>query len=171
MPAVALSGRSPNTAPWMLSVLRLVGLPDDRLVQYRHWSNHQEASLEHEASLLCGLAPALVIAKSFGTNVAALAHENGAFAPNAAVLIGTPFSPMNEQELTRLRSFAGRQPTLFIQQEFDPGGGAALLSEVVRANTATIAAVAGNDHLYNNVEELARTILGWPAFHAQRGEA
>lgn len=171
MPAVALSGRNPNTASWMLSVTSLIGLPENCLHHYRHWSSEEMANVEHEARLLTGLKATVLVAKSFGTHVAALAHEQRNFKPAVAVLIGTPFSPMTEQELNRFQIFASSQPTLFIQQETDPGGNAALLAGALRLRNATVAAVPGNDHLYSNVNELAKVILGWPEFQLERREA
>ena len=127
--------------------------------------------MEHEASLLSGLKPTVLVAKSFGTHVAALAHEQRNFKPGVAILIGTPFAPMTEQELNRFQVFASSQPTLFIQQEADPGGSAASLAGALRLNDATISAVPGNDHLYSNVNELAKIVLGWPEFQSQHREA
>ena len=164
MHAIALAGRHPDTASWMHSLLSLIGLSADSLLRYRHWDGTHEASIEYEANLLSELRTDLLIAKSFGTHVAALAHQQNDFRPRAAILIGTPISQMSDRELSRLRSFVANQPTLFIQQDADPGGGAASLKAIMRLQNANLVAVAGSDHLYNNVAELAAIVLEWPTF-------
>ncbi|MGL5605588.1 MAG: hypothetical protein ACRDDP_09945, partial [Plesiomonas sp.] len=61
-----------------------------------------------------------------------------------------------------LQEMAASKPMLVIQQTADPFGTFAELQELLGQH-ATCVEVAGNDHLYNDVDELGRIIHGWLA--------
>ena len=48
--------------------------------------------------------------------------------------------------------------------EGEPGGGAAALKQALGAGIGEVVSVPGSDHLYRDVQELARIVLAWPAF-------
>jgi hypothetical protein len=164
MLTIALAGRRHETADWARSVLDALSLPADALVQYRHWISPDEASVDFEAQRLTEQKPDLLIAKSFGTNVAATAYCDNELRPRTAILIGVPFAPMTDHELGRMHRFATGQPTLFIQQGEDPGGAARALPQALKVEASTVASVPGNDHLYADVPLLAEIIRAWPEF-------
>lgn len=161
MQVIALPGRNEQTEAWLRSVLAESGLPSDGIVRYRHWDGAVDADAEFEARRLSGLSPALVIAKSFGTVVTARALCSHHFRPQSAILIGTPFGAVDPSDLASLQHLAEGVETLFIQQAEEPGGPASALQASLRALQATVAAMAGNDHLYKEVGALATIIQSW----------
>lgn len=160
MQVTALPGRNARTEAWLLALLTATPLPTDGLVRYRHWTSDAEASVEVEAGDLQGLAPDLVIAKSFGTVVASTAFVDHGFRPAAAVLIGTPFAALGATEVSKLKAFARDVDTLFIQQTADPGGASSALAGALELTRGEVADVPGDDHLYTDVDLLARLIRG-----------
>ena len=128
MQVAGLAGRHPETESWLRSVLLAAKLPAEGITRYRHWDADVEASVSFEAQRLGGFAPALVVAKSFGTRIAAAAFVRHKFRPRAAVLIGTPYQAVEGGDLVLLQQFANGVPTLFIQQVQDPGGSSAQLA-------------------------------------------
>jgi hypothetical protein len=172
MQVVALAGRNAQTESWLRSVLAAAALSDARVLKYRHWTSDAEADVGFEASLLANLSPDLVVAKSFGTAVAATAYRSATFRPKAAVFIGTPFLAAGEEGLSDLIEFAQNIETLFIQQSEDPGGSASALTSALSLMRGTVKAVPGSDHLYQDVGLVASLIRSWdPASDARRGAA
>jgi hypothetical protein len=164
MQIVALAGRNAQTESWLRSVLSAAALPDDGVVQYRHWASNAEANVDFEADLLANLSPDLVVAKSFGTAVAAAAYRSARFRPKAAVFVGTPFLAAGNEGRSNLLEFARNVETLFIQQQADPGGSASILPSALNLNQGKVEEVPGSDHLYLDVELVASLIRGWKRF-------
>jgi predicted alpha/beta-hydrolase family hydrolase len=102
-----------------------------------------------------------VIAKSFGTVVAARAFCEHHFRPQSAILIGTPFSAFDRKDLTSLQQLAEGVETLFIQQAEDPGGAASQIAASLGSSQTHVATVPGNDHHYTEVKALAAIIQEW----------
>jgi hypothetical protein len=161
MRTIALPGRHPQTEAWLRSLLRAAGLPVDELIRYRHWSSAVEASAAAEAERLADAAPSLVVAKSFGTVVAATAFDRHNFRPAGAVLIGTPYEAIAAEDLELLRRLARGLPTLFIQQSDDPGGPASRLATTLDVPDGAVAEVPGDDHLYQDVASVSLLIRTW----------
>jgi pimeloyl-ACP methyl ester carboxylesterase len=176
MQIVGLPGRQPETESWLRSVLSAAMLPAEGMVRYRHWDEDVDASAGFEAERLCGLTPALVVAKSFGTAIAAAAFGLHQFRPRAAVLIGTPYqqfcpgaadlsgTPYDAvagTALALLRQLAQGVETLFIQQVQDPGGSSGELARTLQLSGGQVEAVPGSDHMYLDVAALAAIIRRW----------
>jgi predicted alpha/beta-hydrolase family hydrolase len=161
MQVIGLPGRHAETEPWLRSVLLAAKLPAEDIARYRHWEAGVEASVSFEARRLEGLVPSLVVAKSFGTRIAAAAFVGHRFRPQAAVLIGTPYLAIEADDLALLRHLANGVPTLFIQQVEDPGGSSAKLASSLQLLRAEVVAVPGSDHLYSDTAELATIISRW----------
>jgi hypothetical protein len=126
-----------------------------------HWTDGNEASLAKEARRLAGLHPDVVLAKSFGANVAALAFDQNQFRPGRVILIGTPYLAVSTHELTLLRRLARANPVKFIQQAQDPGGPASQLALTLGVREDSVAAVPGNDHMYTDIKRLSAIIREW----------
>lgn len=161
MHVIALPGRNPQTEVWLRSVLMESALPSDGIIRYRHWDSAVDADADIEAQRLDNLSPALVVAKSLGTVIAARAFCIHQFRPRAAILIGTPYSANNPEDLVCLQQLAEGVETLFIQQVEDPGGPASQLATSLRLSRSEVAAVPGNDHLYTDITVLAAIIQRW----------
>lgn len=161
MQVTALPGRRSETESWLRGVLVASGFPEAVVTRYRHWDSEAEASVAFEAGRLANQSSSLVIAKSFGTVVAATAFCLHSFRPAAAVLIGTPYSALESRELGFLRGFSAAVETLFIQQTEDPGGSAAELAPTLHLARGEVVAVPGNDHMYSDSAALAAAILRW----------
>lgn len=172
MQVVALAGRNAQTESWLRSVLAAVPLPDEGLLRYRHWTGEVEASVEEEAKRLAGLSPDLVVAKSFGTAVAARAFVAQGFRPRAAVLVGTPYAALDADAVQALRELAAGVETLYIQQAADPGGPASSLRGALGVARGEVAEVPGDDHLYQDIDALMRPMRPWlDASALKRGRA
>jgi hypothetical protein len=171
MQVIALAGRNSQTHSWLDSLLSAVPLPTDGLVRYRHWSSDVEPSVDFEATLLTGLTPDLVVAKSFGTSVASTAFCSQQFRPRAAVFVGTPYAALSPDETSKLREFAREVETLFIQQAADPGGSAVVLPTALKLIRGEVAEVPGSDHLYQDIALLAKRIRAWKHASSSSGAA
>jgi len=161
MQVIALPGRRVETEVWLKSLLAAAGFPKADLTRYRHWDSDAEASVAFEAARLIGQSPNLVIAKSFGTVVAATAFCVHGFRPATAVLIGTPYAAVDRNDLTFLQRFAAGTKTLFIQQDQDPGGSAVALHGALSIAADTVATVPGDDHIYSDTAALAAIVQRW----------
>ena len=133
-------------------------LPEQGVVRYRHWNSEVDASASYEASRLENQAPQLVVAKSLGTVIAAIAHRDHRFRPATAVLVGTPFQAIESDELVALQQFAAGVETLFIQQSEESGGSAASLSAALGLVRGEVASVPGSDHMYSDTSALVTAI-------------
>jgi hypothetical protein len=100
-----------------------------------------------------------------GTMVLLASAATGSL-PEAAVLIGTPLKAYTAEQVAELQALMGRIPCLFIQQTNDFTGSAGALRDRL-GETAEIEEVAGSDHVYSDVAELAGLIRGWQG--AQHG--
>lgn len=161
MQLIALPGRNEQTDAWLRSLLTDSRLRSEGIVRYRHWDSAIDADADFEAQRLAGLSPDLVIAKSFGTVVAATAFRSHHFRPQRAILIGAPFSALDPGDLVNLRRLAEGAETLFIQQAEDPGGAASQLGGALRLSQANVVIVPGSDHAYKEVTVLADIIRDW----------
>lgn len=165
MHIVALPGRRVETETWLKSLLVASRYPDVQVTHYRHWDAGAEASVAFEAARLSNLSPQLVVAKSLGTIIAAAAFSLHEFRPASAILIGTPYSAIVNSDLHLLREFAADVETLFIQQTEDPGGSAAQLATALQVNRGEVVEVPGSDHLYSDIDALAKIFQRWTKQH------
>ncbi len=149
------------TKKWMQDLLS--ALTEDplgfKIHEYRHWSDNSDADVDYEASCLKNISVDIVIAKSLGTLIATHAFDSFHFTPKNAVLIGTPLKRHSPDNYGLLNKFVESVPTLFIQQTSDFHGSCRDLREVVQTcQNAIITEVPGDDHIYNDIDELQRII-------------
>jgi len=168
-----LPGRNSETKEWMRELLTATGFPEAEIAHYRHWQHGFEGDVDlprwnslvtYEAERLRNRADCLVVAKSFGTLVAASAFGLTSFRPNAAIFIGTPLRNLSSEQSQLYGNLSNHVPALFIQQSLDPGGSyAELYARVEIFAHAEAAEVSGSDHLYGDISELANVIKPWLA--------
>jgi hypothetical protein len=173
MKVIGLPGRTPETKEWIQQLLTAAGFPEADIAHYSHWERQHEGEVDlprwnslvtQEAERLQGQSDCLVVAKSFGTLVAALAFELTSFRPSAAIFIGTPLRSLSSDQLQLYGNVANHVPLLFIQQSLDPGGSYAELHAKVRTfSHAGAAEVPGSDHLYSDISKLVDVIRPWLA--------
>ena len=161
MRITALPGRRIETEAWLKGLLVAAKYPDAKVTRYRHWDTDEEASVAFEAERLSSQSPQLVIAKSLGTVIAATAYSLHQFRPAFAVLIGTPYDALKDDEFQFLRRFAASVHTLFIQQAQDPGGSADRLVVALKVNRSSVVEVPGNDHLYSDTNASVSLLDRW----------
>lgn len=156
---IGLPGRNPETLDWMKDLLReAVPEFDHRILAYRHWFHEQLApSVDNEADSLAGTNNGLAIAKSFGTLVLLHAFKQLQFRVGRAILIGFPLRHASEAQCEILKAFAQRTPTLIIQQSQDFVGPFSELRRLI-AGIAQAVEVAGSDHEYQHIDQLAACI-------------
>lgn len=158
-----LPGIDPKTEEWAQTLLRELGfLGDTATVQrYLHYEGVDiPVQRDEEIKRLAGRSIDLLFGKSLGVGLGLRACIEGVISPEKAVFIGLPLTSLMKQGLdVRAMVEKAQIPALFIQQVDDPLGGAASLREALP--TAKIIEVAGNDHQYSDVKELATHIQGW----------
>ena len=161
MKFLGLPGIRPATKKWLQDLIVALGedYRDSKILEYRHWSDNSNVDIGYEASYLENVSVDLVIAKSLGTAVATQAFDSFNFRPKYAVLIGSPLKRHSQDNYSLLNKFVDSVPTLFIQQTADIVGSYGELKEVVRKlQNARIKEVPGDDHVYDNIDEL-RSII------------
>lgn len=163
MQVLALPGRRVETEAWLKKLLVAAQIPDAEVTRYRHWDTDADAAVAFEAERLSDWMPRLVIAKSFGTVVAATAHCLHQFQPAFGIFIGTPYAVLEDEEVHLLQRFSADVETLFIHQAEDPGGSAAQLSTALQLRLGEVVEVPGNDHLYLDTGALAVIVRRWEA--------
>jgi hypothetical protein len=141
----------------MSEVLAEAGLLGAEVARYGHWQDERDPDVAREASRHPVLGRKLVVAKSMGTMVLLAAAAEGC--PEHAVLIGTPINGYSDAQIEALRELPTRLPCLFIQQTDDFTGGAAALRDLV--GDVDFHEVAGSDHVYGDVAQLANLIGSW----------
>jgi pimeloyl-ACP methyl ester carboxylesterase len=159
---IGLPGRNAETEDWMRSLCARLGFAQAEVLHYRHWDDPVPADAAFEAHRLAGRAIDMVIGKSLGTLVAALAHDAESFRPGLAILIGVPLRGLEDWHLAAYRRLATRVPTLFVQQSQDFTGSHAELFAWARSfERATVVEVPGTDHAYADLEALEAVIGPW----------
>ena len=165
MKILGLPGRNPETESWLHALLELLDAGESTVARYSHWEGGGEPDVAAEAGRHPAGAADLAVAKSMGTMVLLASAVTGSL-PEAAVLIGTPLKAYTAEQVAELQALMGRIPCLFIQQTNDFTGSAGALRDRL-GETAEIEEVAGSDHVYSDVAELAGLIRGWQG--AQHG--
>ena len=157
---LGLPGRNPETEGWLTALMRALGNAEAEVARYAHWQHGGDPDVAAEAATYPVAERTLVVAKSMGTMVLLAAVEKGD--PARAVLIGTPVDVYSPAQVEALKALSVRVPCLFIQQTDDFTGRAANLRVVLGAE-ADLREVAGSDHVYADVDELALLIGRWQA--------
>ncbi len=157
-PVLGLPGRNHETESWMTALLTELGCAGAEVARYDHWRSGGDPDIGREAGRHPVAGRELVVAKSMGTMVLLASAAQGA--PARAVLIGTPIGAYPQAQVQALQALIGRLPCLFIQQKDDFTGTAAALQAVV-GDSAELRVIAGSDHVYADVAELAGLIRRW----------
>ncbi len=162
MKILGLPGVKPETESWMRDLL--LGLQkspfDFKIAQYRHWSNDYDPDVNHEASCLADSSIDYVVAKSLGTVISTLAFDTFNFKPRKAIFIGSPLRRHSTNNFESLSQFVSSVPTLFIQQASDFNGSYIELAKIVQTfHNGAIVEVPGEDHLYDDINELQKILL------------
>ena len=168
MRLIALPGRNPETEAWMRALVACLdlshldlNLEEAAVVCYRHWDDGGEPDVAFEAQRLELAVGDLVISKSLGTLVLLTAARSGCM-PVGGVFIGTPIRGYSESNVGDLKAFANSCATLFIQQTSDFTGTCAELEGVLGdVAFGSLVEVAGDDHVYADVDRLAEIIESW----------
>jgi hypothetical protein len=163
MRLIGLPGQNPETAGWMRALVDslALGQTSTEVAEYRHWEEATKPDVAHEATQLNVAPDDVVVAKSMGTMVLLTRARSGDL-PARAVFIGTPIRGYPAPMLEDLREFANTVPSLFIQQTSDLTGGFEAVRAVVgEAASASLAEVAGEDHVYADTAELKAIIESW----------
>ena len=158
---LCLPGNDPGTEAW-IGTLADALLPDAprEIVAWRHWSTALPPDPAFEAAALAGRTPDVVIAKSFGTLVAARACSDGRLAPGRLLLLGVPADSLGADDVARLGALARSKGCLFVQQRDDVTGRASTLRALLPAS-AELLEVSGSDHRYAT-DEIQPVLDGWP---------
>jgi len=163
MNLIGLPGQNPQTEAWLrkLTDSLEIGQSASTVAHYRHWDDSSRPDVAFEAQRLQFGAEDVVVAKSMGTMVL-LAHCELGSRPARAVFIGTPLAGYSDSHIAQVQAFADAVPTLFIQQTSDVAGSYVAVNEVVGdTRCASMAEVAGEDHVYSDVDELKVIIEDW----------
>jgi len=167
MRVLFLPGMFSTTEAWAAKVLAASGGADwqSRVQRYSHWGGGNEENMDVTAELerLRGEKADLLFGKSMGALLVLMATGQKLLNPERVVLLGVPTNICRERgiDLAALaREIA--VPTLCIQQTNDKTGPCAELRRLVTENPSfTIHEIAGEDHQYKDIPQLARIIKKW----------
>lgn len=158
-----LPGIDPKTEEWAQTLLQELSFSGDTATvqRYLHYEGPDiPVQRDEEIKRLAGSSIDLLFGKSLGVGLGLRACIEGVISPQKAVFIGLPLTSLVKQGMdVRAMVEKARVPALFIQQKDDPLGGASSLRQTL--TTAEIIEVAGNDHQYSDIKELATHIQGW----------
>ncbi len=130
MNALILGGESPRHQTWVRQVADALRLPFEKVVfvDYKHWPEKAETDIAHEINAASEAARDLgeyvVIAKSIGTAITALAIKDGKLRPVRCVFLGFPLRGIVRRMAAEQEWLADLPPTVFVQNEHDPTGAA-----------------------------------------------
>lgn len=160
MKVIAIPGKVPATQEWIRDVVDAAHIPslDLYVHHFDAWQHPEtEFSLATELTHMPKAKCDILVAKSIGTLAALKSPDLEA---NHIIFIGAALSLYNESDKQRLKMLAVSKPMLVIQQRADPFGSFAEIADLLAAQ-ATCVEVDGDDHLYNDTDELGRIISDW----------
>jgi hypothetical protein len=163
MNLIGLPGRNPETELWLQTLTGSLelGQLSDSVAHYRHWDTGGEPDVVFEASRIAFEEDDVAVAKSMGTLVL-LTRAQSNPRPSRAVFIGTPIVGYPPSSIDALQTFADTIPSLFIQQTSDFAGSFEAVREILsETRFASLAEVAGEDHVYADTAELKVIIEVW----------
>ncbi len=162
---------SPRHKQWVRDVAEAVKPHFDevRLLDYGHWETGDamidlESEIKRVADLAKDFGDYVVIAKSIGTAVAALAIARGLIAPKHCVFLGFPLDVTAKlpQAAELTAAFKQLPPIAFVHNENDPVGSAEAVREYLLANTPadyTLTVTPGDTHDYVDFEQIIQLAL------------
>ena len=169
MKIILLPGNSPVNRDWIekLEIIFKKSFDKVEIQYYKHWHTGEDmVDIEYESRELSRrIGKSIIFAKSIGVGVALKAISDLKIKPDNCIFVGTPIMwcrgkniPI-EKWLKKLNI-----PSLFIQQNEDPTASFEILKESLRKNNiknCEIKCINGNDHMYNNFEELEELIRAY----------
>lgn len=166
MRVLGLPGKDPETYRWLSEIVDGLEIPcDARIQEYSCWSDHggaPEFNLADEVATAIDFEPEFVIAKSLGTLVALGTYQH-TLPVYGYVLIGMGQALLDESSKETLAALCrSHVPVLFIQQTNDPACSYIdLCASLGEGHNAITVEVSGDDHRYENKEELMNIINDW----------
>ena len=128
---LVLGGNNPQHAEWIRELGAVLTHAGHSVVlhDYAHWKSGAaladiEAEIQSIAKKMHKKHGFVVVAKSIGTVIASLAIARGMLKPSSCLLLGVPYSGIAGEIQDFLPSLQRLPKTTFIQNEFDPYGGA-----------------------------------------------
>lgn len=165
MRVLGLPGRKPSTLPQMQALLAALGLPEAPVQAYGFWGAADVTNPDISPEVMAAAASRaeLVVAKSIGTLVTALAERDHGFAPKACVFLAIPLRRFEALELVPLLEAHCRMtPTLVVQQTDDYNGPYAQVARIVAPHPlCQVVEIPGGDHLYEDVDLIAPLVRPW----------
>jgi pimeloyl-ACP methyl ester carboxylesterase len=164
---LVLPGNHPSIRAWAERVAQTLArnFERTRVHDYEHWETGQERiDFERELDRLPPVgAHTLVLGKSAGAALALLAIDRQRIAPERLVLIGLPLRFARAVHVDLAGPICRLSvPTLLIQQSSDPGAPFTEAAEFAApCKTCKAVEVAGDDHLYNDIDEWAHVVETW----------
>ncbi len=135
MHILLLGGNSPRHYQWIRELETVLVAAGHTVVlhDYAHWATGASlADINAEIERLKGSIDSegdyVVIAKSIGTVIAALAINQGVLHPQKCLLLGTPITGIAGDTPAFAPSLAALPRTVFVQNEYDPYGSAETLN-------------------------------------------
>jgi pimeloyl-ACP methyl ester carboxylesterase len=167
MRVLFLTGIFSKTEAWAAKVLAASGGADwqSRVQRYSHWGSGNEENMDvaAERDRLSGEKADLLFGKSMGALLALMAVAEKLISPARLIVLGVPANICRERGID-LAALATKVtvPTLCIQQTDDKTGSCTELRRRLAGNSLfTIHEIAGEDHQYKDLPQLARIIKKW----------
>lgn len=168
MHIVILGGNSPRHKQWVRDVQSaLDGLGDIHVIDYLHWdSGDKMANIKKEVDRLSnevrGYGQYVIVAKSIGTIIAAIACQRGLITPVGCVFYGLPLSAIQAGDTPLFNGdVSSLPPVTFIQNASDPFGSAKEIDAFVRKNPPlkwSLVYAHGEGHEYVGYEDIRGTV-------------
>lgn len=165
MNVLIFGGMSPRHEQWVRDVADALSphFKRVRYQDYQHWGDGSEMDLEYEieqaVQLAAGFGEYIVVAKSIGTVLTALANAREVINPERCVFMGLPLKAIENDIPAVAGALPKLPPTVFLHNEADPLGS----SEAVRAYVEAHAplrydfqTLPGNTHDYIDFNLIAQ---------------
>lgn len=143
MNALIFGGMSPRHKEWVRQVAAALESQFEavKFLDYKHWDAPEaDMDLEYEtaqaAKLAEGLGDYVVVAKSIGSVLTALANARGTLSPKRCLFLGFPYNVATKLPQTaELEAALPRLPhTVFVHNEHDPLGEAETVQSYMQAH-------------------------------------
>lgn len=140
MKVLILGGNSPRHKQWIRELGDTLGVAGHEvtLQNYLHWdTGDKNVAIDYEISQAAAAmrkqSDYVIIAKSVGTVIATLGIARGELHPSKCLLLGVPFGGIAGRMPEFTPSLSKLPSTVFIQNDNDPYGSAAGLSDILAA--------------------------------------
>lgn len=170
MNLILLSGsKKSSNETWIQKVQKTLDplFDSSKILRYRHWdTGGPSTDIEHESLSLVQLVSELdeyvIFAKSIGVLVSMKAIHDHKIIPTKCVFVGSAIGrALNENYPIREHLSGYTIPTLFIQKTTDPAisfNDLKMMIEGLQVSNCRFVEVSGDDHHYDNVDEIKTLI-------------